>query len=435
MQKSSCPDHPLRQVEHHLNVRLLPFLTALFGILYILTSYRGWLVFTLGAGGAWLVGRIWIHSLERNLCLERKIHLAWATAGESVPEQVRLVNHGWFPAIWVEISDDSSTLERPLRLVSDVGQHSARNRHVNHLYKRRGLYTLGPTRIRTGDPLGIYTTTLHDQHASTVLVTPPLLSLTQLKILPGGWAGDERQRRGAVARNISTAGLRNYVPGDSLRRIHWRASAHFDTLIVRQLEAASSWDWWIIVDLDRTVQAGAGDDSTLELGVILAASMAMRGLRERRRVGLIMASPQFVRIEPGADPAQRWRILRALAMAEAGGRPLADLLASLQPQQPATSIVVTPSTNTAWVAAVNRERAISGMMALLIDPNEFDAAQDQGKVTRALAQRRISYTRMPATLLKEAYSAVELRKSLSLGALEPRKIYLQRGRENWQAMR
>ena len=197
-------------------------------------------MFFIGIAGVLLIAVVWIRSMRRNLSAERKIHLAWAMAGKSVPEQLKLINKGWLPVVWVEITDASTTLDTPIRMVSDVAQHSSRTRHLSHLFKRRGVYTLGPTRLRSADPFGIFTLTLYDQHASTILVTPPVLPLTQLKIPTGGISGDERYRRGYIERNISDVGLRNYVAGDSLKRIHWRASAHFDDLIVRQLETATT---------------------------------------------------------------------------------------------------------------------------------------------------------------------------------------------------
>src|SRR5512143_841946 len=101
---------PARQeVKSHLNVRLLPILVLALAILYILTGYRGWLVFFIGTAGAWLIAFVWVRSLRRSLTIERNIHLAWATAGESVPEQVKLINHSWLPVVWVEITDESST--------------------------------------------------------------------------------------------------------------------------------------------------------------------------------------------------------------------------------------------------------------------------------------------------------------------------------------
>src|SRR5512143_1768234 len=105
---------PARQeVKSHLNVRLLPILVLALAILYILTGFRGWLVFFIGTAGAWLIAYIWARSLGRSLSIERNIRLAWPTVGEAVPGQVKLSNHSWLPVVWVEITDESSSLETP----------------------------------------------------------------------------------------------------------------------------------------------------------------------------------------------------------------------------------------------------------------------------------------------------------------------------------
>jgi uncharacterized protein (DUF58 family) len=423
-----------RHIERQLNLRLLPILVGVLAVLYILTGFRGWLIFTIGTAGAWLMAFVWIYSLERNLWIDRKIHHAWSTVGESVPEEVKLTNHGWLPALWVEITDESSSIETPLRIVSDVGQRTSRNRHLNHLFKRRGLYTLGPTRLRCGDPFGIYTLTMFDQHASTILVTPPVLSLSRLKIPSGGISGDERHRGGYIERNISDVGLRNYVSGDSLKYIHWRASAHFDSLVVRQLETATTRDWWIVVDLESSAQAGSGENSTLELCIVLAASLAMRGLKELRRVGLSMAGSQFVWLDPGSDPAQGWRILRYLAVAQVGHQSLSDLLMQGRFGQAGTTILITPSTDPVWVATAERHRNRAGIMSLLVNPADFGGLINQSKVISALAHSRIPYASMPRSLLEEAYSisAQGTRRRIAAGGMGKR--YLQRGRQSWQSM-
>lgn len=422
--------------ERQLNVRLLPVFVVVLAILYALTHYRGWLVFLIGTAGLWLLAFLWVYSLERGLSIERKIHMAWANVGDSVPEQLMVVNKSRFPAVWVEITDEVDTWVAPIRLVSDVGPRLTRRRHPSHLFKRRGLYTLGPTRLRTGDPFGIYSLTLHDQHSSTILVTPPQLPLTRLKIAPGGWAGDRQRRRSALVREISDAGVRNYVPGDSLRQIHWHASAHHDTLIVRQLEAATSEDWWIFVDLDATVQAGTDQDSTLELSVVLAASLATRGMKEHRRVGLAMVGPHLTWLEPRSDPAHRWRILRALAMAEAGNRPLADLMTLGQGRavQTATLIVITPTTNPNWVATAGLSGRDSRITTLLVDPGEFDSPFIQRPVVTALARSGIPFASIPRSLLEEAYPSLRGDDRKPPVGLQARKRYLQQGSASWQQM-
>jgi uncharacterized protein (DUF58 family) len=428
-------DIPGQQAELHLNLPLLPILAVITGALYILTGFKGWLVFFTGTGGAWLIAWIWICSMRKNLSVERMVNLAWATVGESVPEQVTLTNHSWLPAVWVEITDDSPTLQSPLSMVSDVAHHAYRTRNLTHQFKRRGVYHLGPTHLRCGDPFGIYTVSIDDPHTSTILITPPVLPVTQLNIPTGGWMGDERYRRGFMERNISPAGLRNYVPGDSLRRIHWPASAHFDTLIVRQLESATRRDWWIFVDLNLTDQAGEGEHSTLELSIVVAASLALRGLREYRKVGLVLAGPQFVWLEPRADVMQRWRILRALAMAKAGNHPLQDLLVQKPVGRSGTAILITPSSNPNWVATANRQRKGGSSIVMLVDPTDFGGQESQLVVISSLSQNRIPYVHIPGSLLEEAYSASNLVSHRQITSAEVGKRYIQQERQYWQSMR
>jgi uncharacterized protein (DUF58 family) len=423
-----------RTVRRELNAKLLPALVGLFGILYMLTGFRGWLVFFIGTFALWLLAFLWVNALEHSLSIERRIHLAWATVGDSVPEELSVINKSRLPALWVEIVDEAEALDTPIRLVSDVEPNASRRRHPVHLFKRRGFYTLGPTRLRTSDPFGIYTLTLHDQHSSSILVMPPQLPLTQLKLAAAGWAGDRQRRRGVLEREISEAGVRNYLPGDSLRRIHWRASAHSDSLVVRRLEAATSDDWRIFVDLDAAVQAGTGQDSTLELAVVLAASLLIRGWKERRRVGLALVGPKLVWLEPRSDPAHRWRILQALAMAKTGQRSLADLMSLAGPTRTATSIVITPTTDPSWIAASRPSHSGNSIISLLIDPNEFGRPANQSKLISTLSRNRISLARIPRSLLEEAYPFLAGGDRKPFTGVETGKRYLQYERESWQSM-
>ncbi len=423
-----------RAVERKLNVKSLPVLVGLFGILYTWTGFRGWLVFLIGTLGVWLVAWLWVYLLERSLSIERGIHLAWATVGDSVPEELQLVNRSRLPALWVEIVDETDTPETSVRIVSDVEPDSSRRRHPLHLFNRRGYYTLGPTRLRTGDPFGIYTLTLRDRHSSHVLVLPPQLPLAQLRLDPGGWSGDRQPRRGLLEREISGADVRDYLPGDSLKRIHWRTSAHRGDLSVRLLEAAASDDWWIFVDLDETVQAGAGQDSTLELSIVLAASLVMRARQERRRVGLALAGPGLVWLEPRSDPAHHWRILQALAMAETGCCSLTDLLSLAGPGRTTTTIVITPTADPAWIAAFRSRRRGQGLATLLVDPSGFGGTADQGQIVGMLARQGILFTRMSRPLLEQAYaSPARVRREPPAGSA-PGRRYLRRESERWQPM-
>jgi uncharacterized protein (DUF58 family) len=135
--------------ERQFKAKLMPVMVGLVGVLYILTGFRGWLVFLIGMVGVWLIAIIWVSALQRGLSIERKLHLPWAQVGDSVPEEIILKNRSRLPTLWVEIVDESESLPDPVRLVTDVEARTSRRRHPIHRFKRRGLYNLGPTRLQT----------------------------------------------------------------------------------------------------------------------------------------------------------------------------------------------------------------------------------------------------------------------------------------------
>jgi uncharacterized protein (DUF58 family) len=173
-----------------------------------------------------------------------------------------------------------------------------------------------------------------------------------------------------------------------MRWIHWRTSAHHDSLCVRLFDGTPTGDWWIFLDMDRRVQAGQGQASTEEHGVILAASLADRGLRAGRAVGLVAHGQELVWLPPEAGDGQRMMILRALALVDPGARPLAELLVRVRPGfgQLASLIVITPAVDGDWVEALLpllRRGAVPTV--LLLDPVSFGGTGDVGKTLALLS--------------------------------------------------
>jgi len=186
------------------------------------------------------------------------------------------------------------------------------------------------------------------------MVMPPIVPLPQIQIAPGGRVGEGSRRAHALERTVNAAGAREYHPGDSLSSVHWRISAHHDSLFVRLFDSTPTSDWWILLDLDRRVQAGEGQNSTTEHSVILAASLADRGLRSGRSVGLVAYGEGLTWLPPQGGETRRWEILRALTLASTGSRSLAELLAQVKPslKQRSSIIVITPATQGDWIEGI-----------------------------------------------------------------------------------
>lgn len=368
-----------------LNARLLPLLVALLLTLQLVDPYRGWLILLVGLSGGLLVGYLWARSLARGLHLTREMRFGWAQVGDQMQERFTLVNDGWASGLWVEVVDHSTVPDYQAGRVTSVGGRDSIRWHTEGLCTRRGLFTLGPTSLRAGDPLGLYTVSLHYPGWTTLMVLPPIVPLPIIEVAPGGRVGEGRPRADALERTVSAAGVRDYLPGDSLRWIHWRTSAHRDSLFIRLFDGTPAGDWWIFLDMDRRVQAGEGWASTEEHGVILAASLADRGLWSQRVVGLVTHGEELVWLPPQAGDGQRWRILRALALVTPGSRTLAELLARARPTfgQLVSLIIITPAVDGGWIEALLPllRRGVVPTV-LLLDPLSFGGT---GDVSGALA--------------------------------------------------
>jgi uncharacterized protein (DUF58 family) len=302
-------------------------------------------------GGLWLLCLIWARSLARGITLTREMRFGWTQVGDTLEERYRLINDSNFPALWVEVRDLSSMPGYDTSRGTGVGGKSQTEWRTQGVCSRRGVFTLGPTRIITGDPFGIYTVTLDMPPTQSLLVLPPIIPLPAIEVAPGGRAGEGRPRPFALERTVSAATVRDYVPGDSLHLIHWRSTAHRDHLSVRLFESTPASDWWIVLDMERSVHAGVGEQSTEEHAITSAASLADRGLRDGKSVGLLAYGEELVWLPPRADEMQRWNILRAMALLHTGTLPLADVLQRSRTTlgKHASLIVITPRVQQRWI--------------------------------------------------------------------------------------
>jgi uncharacterized protein (DUF58 family) len=385
-----------------LNTRLLPVLVTIIIVMHLAYPFKGWLILLIGLGGAWLIGFLWAQSLAWGLHLTREMRFGWAQVGDRLEERFTLANTGPAPALWVEIIDHSTLPDYQPGRVTGVGTSSENRWQTQGVCTRRGIFTLGPTTLRSGDPLGIYTISLHQPDSVTLTITPPIVPLPTIDVAPGGRAGEGRSQPNAFERTVSAVTVRDYVPGDSLRHIHWPTTARRNKLSLRLFDSTPAGDWWIILDLDRRVQAGHEQDSTEEHGVILAASLADRGLQAGRAVGLVTYGEALAWLPPQTGEAQRLEILRQLAIVEPGDAPLAQLLARGHSsfEQVASLIIITAAVSGDWIEALLpllRRGAIATV--LLLDPVSFGGAGDISPSQALLSKMGVSHHLITRDLL------------------------------------
>lgn len=370
------------QPKIRLNSLILPVLLAVFFVMQILDPSSVWVVLLVGLGAALVVSFLWISSLSQNLRLVREMRFGWAQVGDRLEERFTLENPGWAACLWVEIEDRSNMPGYQADLVTGVDGRSRSEWRTDAVCSRRGLFTIGPTSLITGDPFGIFTLSMQDPASRVVMVVPPIVPLPAIEVAPGGRSGSGRPRSNAPERTVSASNVRQYVPGDNLHHIHWKTTARRGSPFIRIFDGTPTGDWRIILDLDQAVQVGEEWDSTEEHGVVLAASLADRGLRLRRSVGLAVNGSETIWLPPQSGDNQRWDILRALAVVHQGSRPLGEFLRLIEPDiRPNTSLVlITPSLDESWFKAL-LPLLWRGVIptVLLLDAASFAQPSDQAQ--------------------------------------------------------
>lgn len=142
---------------------------------------------------------------------------------------------------------------------------------------RRGIWQIGPLALHTTDPFGCAQRYQEFGETRTVFVVPEIVPLTAMASAAGASGGTARTATTQLGQGSDNLSPRPYVSGDSMRRIHWRATAHRGDLMVRQEEAESSPDAIVILDRaeSRWAPHGAEADAAFEAAVSACASVAL----------------------------------------------------------------------------------------------------------------------------------------------------------------
>jgi uncharacterized protein (DUF58 family) len=309
--------------------------------------------------------------------------------GQNMEERIYVYNRSWLPKLWLDVDDPSDLPGHSARRVVGLRPGEFRSWKVTTLCTRRGLYSMGPVTVTSGDLFGLFHFSRTFGPAQSILVYPRALELRSLYMPAAQLPGEGRLRRATHYVTPNAMGIRPYEFGDSYNRIHWPSTARTNELMVKLFEMDPASDIWVILDLEEKVHAGSGDESTEEYGVTIAASVARYFFRANRPLGLISFGQALSVVEPERGVHQYVRILESLALARAvGDVPLADLIAKEGKRfgRHTTVLAITPSTSEDWVTNLQAlaERGTK-LGAVLLEPSTFGARRNSLLAFGALA--------------------------------------------------
>lgn len=343
-----------------------------------LTAIRSAFVLVYGLALIILLAYFWPRQAIRNIRLTRHIEAGTPTVGEAFEESFSAEKTGWVPAPWVEIRDLSNIPGyHPGRVISLGDPTSWKHRGT---YRRRGWMTFGPTRVLVREPFGLFSSEQRLKQQHRVLVFPRVRPMPEFVMPAEQHSGDARLLSSAWADYPPEAsGVREYSPGDSLGRIHWGLSTKYGHLMSKTFEQPLTSDLLIVLDLQRDVHHGEGEESTLEYAVSLAASINAQVHAQGRQVGLIANDRRGTVLTPHRAFRLERALMEYLAIVRADGevpissRQIWDRIRRLPGRMLA---VITPSVDATWIR--NLESMTSrrtSRVAFYIDAASFGATQ------------------------------------------------------------
>ena len=352
-------------------------------------------------GGSYLVTRFGLADLEAGYAVNQ----LQAHVGEVLRATYTLRSTSRIPKLWLEVHNPS-TLPVPLpgRAIS-LGSHGERSWIAKVPLGRRGHFRVDPLQIRTGDPFGFFEASASVGHGLTLVVYPRIEPIPRWRLQALSLEGSRSTPVRTQQTTPLATGVRPYAPGDGFNRIHWPSTARTGEIQVKEFDLEQTADVWIILDLQRAAQVGAGDDSTVEVGVRVAAAIAERAIEENRAVALTTTGSRVTILPPDRGPRQRQKILQLLAAVEGdGGTPLVETLVAGLPllRRGMSAVVITASTEPGWVRplATLRPRGI-GCQVIWLDPAvyarrsaELDGTAGEPTFAAALAERQTAARNM-----------------------------------------
>jgi len=339
------------------------FLTAAAGLILILTLC------------CWLWDRYSYHGLS----YQRSFSEDRAFQGETITLQMEVRNRKLLPLPWLNISDqfpttlplsdktltaDSTTNIAWMRTFWSLAPFQKIRRTVEVDCVERGFFQYGPAKLHTGDGFGFFSSKATLPKQDRLIVYPRLYSVVDLNIPTRNPFGNSRATGQLFEDPLRTVGIREWQQRDSLRRIHWKATARHQELLSRIYEPSEEQQILIFLNVATLERHWHGHIPELqERTISVAGSLAALAIEERLSVGLIAngtlpGSDQALRLMPGRAPGQLTRILELLAaVTPFAAQPIEQLLMQEAPRVPWGSTLV-------LVTAIAHESLLATLMDL-----------------------------------------------------------------------
>ncbi|MCY4069956.1 MAG: DUF58 domain-containing protein [Chloroflexi bacterium] len=356
-----------------------------------------------------LLSLLWTWITLRGIALQRTTRTRRSQVGRMFRESFSVRKTGILPKLWLEIHDHSNLPgHHASHVVPSLLGGKEYRWDVETICAVRGEFQLGPLTVISSDPFGFFRSPRRVSATEKLIVYPMTVDLKKVVLPIGFLSGGDAQRQLTHEITTNASSIRDYVPGDSMNRIHWRSTARTGNIMVKEFELDPLVDIWLFSDFSSDSLYEAGElrrgtqgvwgryripPSTEEYGVVIAASLAKYFIESERVVGYAAYTPFRQVFQPDRGNRQLTRIFQALAVAHStSSHTLRQMLSLETPHftRGTTLMIITSSLDEEWIAEaqIMIRRGVRPI-CVFIDPQTFDPRQDSGEIRGMLLLAKI----------------------------------------------
>lgn len=281
---------------------ILPFLIVLLAVAF-LTKVDFFFYLLYALFGIFVLGRLWARRSLASVSVRRE-HDERVFHGETLTVDLDVHNRSWLPVLWMRLnySVPAELASGPiLRPVVSLLPRERMKASYSLVGRRRGYYPFGPLVAHGGDLLSSNTYEFRQAEGQFVIVYPKIVALHDLGFPSHSPFGTLPSRERIFEDPNRILGVREYQPGDSLRRMDWKTSARTASLQVRRYEPAIALETAVFLNLNAADYPQHAKYQSTELAIVIAASIAAHLVEKRQAVGLITNGHDPLQ-HPGSEP-------------------------------------------------------------------------------------------------------------------------------------
>ena len=327
--------------------------------------------------GAYALSRWWSRKALANITAQRAFP-ARLFLDEEAQVTLMVKNKGWLPAVWVRLHENLPVnLSIPNFYRQAISLSPKENLKLQYKIKgwKRGYYQLGPLTLQSGDLFGFADRVAYEGILDHITVFPKIIPLDKVRLPSRSPLGTLRHREPIFEDPSRVLGKREYISGDSLRRVDWKATASSGRLIVKLFEPSIALDTLILLNLKGSNYNPVTRNTATELAIIVAASIANWVVERKQAVGLISngLDPLETDLHPSLILPRKgrnhlMRLLETLARLQiTEGKEIVDQLQLSLPKLPwgSTLVAITGNVNEAFFESLFQAKR-SGLNVLLV---------------------------------------------------------------------